>query len=173
MFDRFSRIFGFGAPRMAPPSQRLSVPAEHPLRPVLDSRYLEMRAAMASGNAAAIAQLLTSDFTSIDVRGKTIGAEAMISMVLSLNVDRSKRSVQTVIVDVVDGGDEASVQQQYTMISAKDAPWSMPRSLFTFSHDKWKKVRGEWLLSRTETQEIEIVSRLGIRSHLVKPQPRS
>jgi len=122
-----------------------------------------MREAMASGDAAAIASLLTNDFRSIDVHGRTIDARAMISRVLRLKIDRSKRTVRTVLTAIVERDGEAFVEQHYTMTSAEDAPKSMPRSLLTLSNDHWRNVDGRWLLASTDTREIEVVTGAGRR----------
>jgi hypothetical protein len=155
-------------PRSPLLSARTFVPSDHPLRPVLDVRYLDMRGAMASRNPAAIAALLTPDFASIDVHGKQISAQKMIASVVALDIDRSKRTARTVLASIAERDGDAHVEQLYTMTPAPDAPSSMPRSLHTRSHDTWRNVDGTWLLARTDTQEVEVVTSGGKRRYLAK-----
>jgi hypothetical protein len=144
-------------------------PCDHPLRPTLEERYLDLRAAMASGEASEISAILAPGFASVDVRGKEIGADQMIAAVLNLDIDRSKRQVATTIVNVEAHYDMARVLQHYSMMSPPDAPKSMPRKLQTLSADTWRQVDGKWLLSKTRTLEVEVIDAAG-RHKYVKGQ---
>lgn len=148
---------------------RAFLPADHPLRPTLDQRYLDLRAAMASGRATEIAAILASGFASVDVSGKETGAEQMIAAVLDLDIDRSKRQVATTLVNVEAHHDMARVLQHYSMTSPPDAPKNMPRKLRTLSADTWRQVDGKWLISKTKTLELEVVDAAG-RHKYVKGQ---
>jgi uncharacterized protein (TIGR02246 family) len=137
-------------------------PSTHPLRPVFDEVYSQMRAAMASGDKKAIAALLTPDFVSVDVSGNEMKAEKMIESILALEIDRAKRVTATTITNVDARGDEAVLLQHYSMKSSPDAPRSMPRNLQTLSKDVWSNATGRWLMHRTETLEVEVVSGAGV-----------
>lgn len=136
-------------------------PANHPLRPTLDQRYLEMRAAMASGDADDIAALLAPGFASVDIRGNETTADQMIASVLKLDIDRSKRQVATTLSTVEAHHDIAHVLQHYSMTSSPDAPKSMPRQLQTLSADTWRLSNGTWLLSKTKTLELQVIDGFG------------
>jgi hypothetical protein len=140
---------------------RSFAPADHPLRPTLDQRYLDMRAAMASGNANNIAALLAPGFASVDIRGNETTAQQMIDSVLKLDIDRSKRQVATTLSSVETHHDIARVLQHYSMTSSPDAPKSMPRKLQTFSADTWRLIDGAWLLSKTRTLEVQVLDGFG------------
>jgi hypothetical protein len=140
-------------------------PSTHPLRPVFDERYSQMRASMASGDKKAIAELLTPDFVSVDVSGNASTAEKMIDAVLALDLDRSKRVAVTTITNVDARDDEAVLLQHYSMKSSSDATRSMPRNLQTLSEDVWRNEAGRWLLHRTVTLEVEFVTGAGVHKY--------
>jgi ketosteroid isomerase-like protein len=164
MTEFLNRLFRLLRPGPRPKrvllSERVFTPCEHELRPILDERYLAMRAAMASGSADAIAALLTPDFVSIDIDGAAVSAKQMIDSVLKLSLDRSKRTAVTTLVHI-EAGTEAKVLQHYSMTSHPDAPPSMPKYVQAFSLDTWQNAGGTWLLKRTETLETEVMSSTG------------
>ncbi len=161
MFRRLSAFLGLTREPRVLLSERTFEPADHPLRAAFDERYLAMRAAMASGERGPIAELLAPDFTSVDAMGRTSGAKAMINSVLGLKIDRSKRFAKTTIVEVEVADDVARLLQHYRMVSAPDAPPSMPRMVQALSRDRWRLVDGTWLLERTETLETEAIAGSG------------
>lgn len=166
MLSWLLNILGFGhLSGKKPLFARMFEPSTDPLRPVFDELYLQMRAAMASGNGEAIAALLTPDFVSVDVAGNATTAEKMIEAVLALDIDRSKRVAVTTISNVDAHGDEAVLQQHYSMKSSADAPRSMPRNLQTLSEDVWRNATGRWLLHRTVTLEVEFVTATGVHRY--------
>jgi ketosteroid isomerase-like protein len=142
-------------------SERVFAPCEHELRPILDERYLAMRAAMASGSVDEIAALLTPDFVSINIDGASVSAKQMIDSVRKLSIDRSKRTAVTTLVDIQALGTEAKVLQHYSMTSHADAPPSMPKYVQALSLDTWENAGGTWLHKRTETLETEVLSSTG------------
>lgn len=148
---------------------RVFVPADHPLRPTLDQRYLDMRAAMASGNANEIAALLAPGFASVDIRGKETTAEQMIASVLKLDIDRSKRHVATTLSRVETHDDIARVLQHYSLTSSPDAPKNMPRKLQAFSADTWRLIDGTWLFSKTKTLELQVIDGVGRHNYAKGP----
>ena len=162
MFRRLLAFLGFGRARAPKPlSSYASVPVDHPLRATLDARYLAMRDAMASGDGAEIAALLTGDFVSLDVDRKRMDARQMIERVLELKIDRSKRRVATTLVAIATSPGRAIVLQHYAMTSLPGAPATMPRSLLTMSVDTWVESDGTWLLGRTETVQVAFVTSWG------------
>jgi ketosteroid isomerase-like protein len=159
VLDSIARYFGHGS---AEPIGDPAVPADHPLRPVLDERYLAMRDAMARHDADGIRALLTEDFTSIDVSDRRQSGETMIRGVLALQLDRSKRTAQTTVtaLDVRADGREAVVEQRYAMTTT-GLSLTVPRALQTWSTDVWRDENGTWRLAQTRTNRIESQGVLG------------
>jgi Regulator of ribonuclease activity B/Domain of unknown function (DUF4440) len=169
MSELFARIKAFFGGKSNPTSPLLSsrtfMACDHPLRPALDRRYLDMRAAMAAGDPAAIAAILADGFTSTDVNGRTTFSGAMIESVNRLQIDRSKRVVATTLTEITFRSGQAIVLQHYSMTSAPDAPQTMPKMLQTLSIDTWLEREGVWLLARTQTREAEVVDAYGRRRY--------
>jgi hypothetical protein len=169
MLNRFLSILGIeGRSGKTSLFARTFEPSNHPLRPIFDGRYSAMRTAMSSGDTHAIAALLTPAFVSVDVNGKATTAEQMINSVIALQIDREKRVAVTTVTDVVVRQEEAVLLQHYSMKSAPDAPLSMPRALQTLSRDVWIQAAGVWLMHRTETLEVEVVTGTGVHRHRVR-----
>src|SRR5579863_3522202 len=95
--------------------ERSFEPTDHPLRATLDDRYTALREAMSRRDRDAIASLLTPDFVSVDVRGKAVRSSEMIDSVLALNIDRSKRTAVTTLVDINEHDGLAIALQHYRM----------------------------------------------------------
>jgi len=170
LLDRLLTLLGLGnKAAITPLSERSFVPSNHPLRATLDDRYLAMRAAMAAEDGAAVAAILTDDFVSIDVKGKRTTAREMINQVLHLNIDRSKRTVATTLVEISTNPGIATVLQHYSMTTTGNALQTMPTMVQSFSTDTWREVDGTWRLARTETRETEAV--FGTGGRRVKKSP--
>jgi hypothetical protein len=155
------------APQQKRPSlfERDFPPTDHPLRSALDARYAAMRDAMASGQRDAIAALLTSEFVSVNVRGIQTTAVEMIKLVLSLHIDRSKRTATTKLVGIEESAGVARVLQHYAMTTTENVGPAMPKNLQTLSEDTWVNSDGTWLLAKTLTLEVESISGIGARRH--------
>jgi ketosteroid isomerase-like protein len=153
-------------------SERPAVPTDHPLRPALDARYLDMRAAMASRDRARILALFTPDFVSEDIDGRTIGASTLTDRVTALDIDRSKRTVSTTITAIDAHGDEAVVLQRYAMSTTERLP-NVAEALWTESEDVWRCVDETWLSARTTTLAIETIraGRHRMQERLVRDDP--
>lgn len=163
MIDRILSALGLKRSRTL--FNRHFEPADHPLRATLDARYEALRKAMTESDPIAIAAILTPDFQSVDVRGNATTSNKMIDSVLALKIDRSKRTATTTLVSIVERDGAAIVIQHYRMVSAADAPKSMPRELQSLSRDTWEKRHGEWLCKRTETLELELRTSDGVHKY--------
>ncbi len=157
---------------------RSFTPSDHVLRPTLDARYAQMREAMASGRREPIAALLTSHFVSIGVRGKESNADEMIDLVCSLDIDRGKRTATTTLVNIEESNGIARVLQHYAMTTTAQVGPLMPKDLQTLSADTWVFTDGIWLLTKTQTLELESISGAGAHSYAkakpsTKPPSRS
>ncbi len=147
--------------------ERTFTPVSHPLRQALDQRYLDMRAAMASGEGANIQSILFEHFIAVDVHGNETGPQAMIDSVLKLDVDRSKRTVATTIVSLEESNGIARVVQHYSMDTTDAVAPHMPKRLRTLSADVWVKDSDKWKLGKTTTLELEVFAGSGVHRHLV------
>ncbi len=159
MFAWLRRLFGGRATTSKPAVLLSEIPAhpsDHELRPVLDERYAAMRRAMAERDRAAILALLTDDFVSEDLEGRTTTGARMADAVAALEIDRSQRTAVTTLTSIAVDGDEAAVQQRYHMTTTERKP-NLPEALWTESHDRWRRAGDTWLLARTTTEKREIV----------------
>jgi hypothetical protein len=141
--------------------ERTFNPVDHPLRPTLDQRYLDMRSAMASGKADPIAAMLAPGFKSINLQGQEQSAYAMIESVLRLKIDRTRRTANTTLVELEQTGGKVSVLQHYSMTIAGDVAPSFPKQLQTLSIDRWTRSGDTWLLEVTQTREVESITGSG------------
>ncbi|HEX3467029.1 MAG TPA: nuclear transport factor 2 family protein [Candidatus Elarobacter sp.] len=146
-----------------------ALPVDHPLRKTLDERYFALRLAMASHDRQAIMHVLTPDFVSEDLDGRTSGAASMIENVTALQIDRSKRSVETTVTSIDQAGDVATVIQRYSMTTSEVSA-AVPSALWTESCDVWRAVGTEWRLASTTTLAFEVVKN-GRRTFRRRLQP--
>ncbi len=77
--------------------------ADDSLRAALQSRYADMKAAMAAHDAAALAAVLAPDFVSVDVSGQSKGASQVIADVNALKPDPNRTS-ETTLISITPGG---------------------------------------------------------------------
>jgi len=117
---------------------------------VFSERYAAMKAAMASRNETAIAALLAPGFVSEDAQGKQSDAAEMIREVVALPKDPDRQSATRVVSVKVDG-DTATVEQTYDASNPKK-----DFSLHAKSTDTWQRIRGQWLLKKSVTLELDI-----------------
>ncbi|HEV2642101.1 MAG TPA: nuclear transport factor 2 family protein [Candidatus Elarobacter sp.] len=136
---------------------------------MLDERYLAMRHAMAAGDRDAILALLTGDFVSEDLDGRTRTGLGMADAVAALDIDRSQRTAVTTLTFIAVEGDEAVVRQRYQMTTTERNPY-LPEALWTQSCDRWRRVGDTWLLARSTTEKREIVKN-GRRRFEARPDP--
>jgi len=160
------QAFGIGKPRKPRLSERRFTPIEHPLRSTLDARYLDMRAAMASGRREPIAAILTPFFLSVDAFGRESDADDMIDSVLKLQIDREKRTATTTLVSIEENNGVARVLQHYAMTTTAQVGPMMPKALQTLSADTWVCSEGTWLLTKTRTLELEAITGAGAHRHV-------
>lgn len=138
-------------------SSAISYADKDEMRETFSGRYAVMKSAMADRDPRAIASLLAPDFVSEDVAGKTKTGEQMIKEVCALPKDPNKTSTTTVLTAKITG-DAAIVAQRYHMTTTKmslNAPAKQAVELDTLSIDTWVKLKGVWLLRRTETNVID------------------
>ncbi|HEY6233675.1 MAG TPA: nuclear transport factor 2 family protein [Candidatus Elarobacter sp.] len=159
MFAWLRRLFGGSATTSKPRvllSEISAHPSDHELRPALDERYDAMRRAMAARDRDAILALLTDDFVSEDLEGRTTSGRCMADAVVALEIDRSQRTADTTLTSIAVDGDEAEVQQRYPMTTT-ERTLNLPEALWTESRDRWRRAGDTWLLARTTTEKREIV----------------
>ncbi len=124
---------------------------------IFSGRYAAMKSAMADRDPKAIASLLAPDFVSEDIAGKTKTGEQMIKEVSALPKDPNKISTTTVLSAKIIG-ETAIVTQRYHMTTTKmpsNTTVKQAVELDTLSSDTWVKLKGVWLLRRTETNVID------------------
>jgi ketosteroid isomerase-like protein len=144
--------------------------ADNALRAALESRYADMKAAMAAHDSAAIAAILAPDFASVDVSGQSKGASEMIAAVTAVKPDPN-RSSETTLISVTPAGDAVTVEQRYHMKSVATAADGTQHSveLVTLSTDSWVKPADVWLIQRTVTNELSLLRDGQVVMHKKKP----
>ena len=94
--DRLLRILGLSLVL----SCRLVGPAgsaDDSLRAALQSRYADLKAAMAAHDTAALAAIFAPDFVSVEVSGQSRGASEVIADLNAVKPDPNKTSETTLI----------------------------------------------------------------------------
>jgi hypothetical protein len=126
------------------------------LRPVLEKRYAELKTAMAERDSKTLSALLTPDFVSEDISGKTTSAEEMLKELAALPKDTGKVT-ETTLVSIKPQGDLAIVEQRYHMTTTKTLPDGNKQAidLMTLSTDTWAHAGDKWLMKRTITNQID------------------
>jgi hypothetical protein len=129
--------------------------AQPNLKEILQERYAAMKAAMADRDTSAMAGLLSSDFISIDITGKTETADQMIAGVNGLTPDPNKTS-STTLISMIQVGGTATVEQRHEMHSLKSGPDRIFHQveLVTLSTDMWIELKDVWLISKTMTDDL-------------------
>jgi hypothetical protein len=128
------------------------------LRAVLEARYAALKTAMAERDPQAISVVLTADFVSEDLGGKTVTAAEMVEQLKGLPKDPGNAS-ETTLVSIQAEGDVATVEQRYrhktTKAGAAGAP---PQELEveTLSTDTWIRADGVWRIRRTVTKQLDL-----------------
>jgi ketosteroid isomerase-like protein len=149
-------------------------PGDAEMRAVFQQRYADMKTAMASRDADAIAALLAPGFTSVDSEGATETAEQMIQAVVATPVDANKQS-DTTLVSVAIEGDSATVEQRYHMTTTRlPAGAGAPQAidLVSTSVDTWRQIAGTWLMARTVTRQLDVRVDGKLVVHREQPVPR-
>jgi hypothetical protein len=131
--------------------------SNHQLKRILESRYAEMKAAMAARNEPSIRGLLAPSFVSIDSNGNSENADQMIKELIATPQDPNKKS-KTTIISVERNGNAVTVVQQYYMTSIRkpaDASTLQTIEIIARSTDTWQLICGVWLYERTATDELQ------------------
>jgi len=90
------------------------------LRNVLQSRYAEIKKAMAAHDGAGLQAILAPDFRSVDISGQSETGPEMIAEVNALKPDPNRWS-ETILVKIDGSVDAATVEQRYRMKTVKVA----------------------------------------------------
>jgi ketosteroid isomerase-like protein len=136
----------------------------------MESRYADMKAAMAAHDSAAIAAILAPDFASVDVSGQSKGASERIAAVTALKPDPN-RSSETTLISVTPAADTVTVEQRYHMTTVATAADGTRHSveLVTLSTDSWVKPVDVWLIRRTVTNELSLFRDGQVVMHKKRP----
>lgn len=145
--------------------------ADDSLRVALQSRYADLKAAMAAHDGAAIAAILAPDFVSVDVSGKSEFASQMIAEVNGLKPDSNKSS-ETTLISVTPGTGVVTVKQRYDMKTVRAGADGTQHNveLIALSTNSWVKPAGVWLIERTVTNELSYIRDGLLVAHKVQPQ---
>ena len=130
--------------------------ASSPANVKFNDLYAKLKAAMAERNTSAISAMLTPDFISEDVSGKTETGEQMMTELSKVPADPARKSETTVISADIKG-DTANIVQRYHSSLAKPGSDGQAKvtDIDTESQDTWKLIGGVWHLSRTVTETLE------------------
>jgi Domain of unknown function (DUF4440) len=126
------------------------------LRIEMEKRYAQMKIAMDTHDGKAIAALLAPGFVSENVTGGIQGSTEIIQGVQALSSDPGKVS-ETTLLSINQSADSVVVDQQYHMTRTKTFQTGEKQAieLVTLSTDTWVKSGGEWLMKRTQTNQLD------------------
>ena len=94
-----------------------SVPAgsaDDSLQAALQSRYADLKAAMAAHDTAALAAIFAPDFVSVEVSGQSRGASEVIADLNAVKPDPNKTS-ETTLITITPGANAVTVEQRFDM----------------------------------------------------------
>ena len=94
--------------------------ADDSLRAALQSRYADLKAAMAAHDAAALAAIFAPDFVSVEVSGQSRGASEVIADLNAVKPDPNKTS-ETTLITITPGANAVTVEQRFDMKSVATA----------------------------------------------------
>ena len=145
------------------------VAAQENLRATLQSRYSDMKSAMAAHDQPAISAMLAPDFISIDVSGESKTASQTISEIDHLKPDPNKSSTTT-ILNVSPKEDAVAVEQKYDMKTLRIGADGVAHhvELIALSTDTWLRSGNAWLLQKTITREMSLIKDGQLVVHRVK-----
>ncbi|MCJ2183226.1 nuclear transport factor 2 family protein [Novosphingobium sp. 1949] len=126
-------------------------------RTQLQARYTELKAAMESRSAPRIKALLAPGFTSTQLSGKTIDADAMVSELAQVPRDPNRHTTTT-LGKVTIEGKTAHVEQTMTAsatVKAKDGK-SHAMELIAVSQDTWINTPKGWLMASTTSEDMTV-----------------
>jgi ketosteroid isomerase-like protein len=152
------------------PAGPIASRADDTLRSALESRYADMKAAIAARDSAAIASILAPDFASVNVSGQSKGASQVIADVNAMKPDPN-RSSETTLISITPTANTVTIGQRYhmkTVVTVADGTQHTVE-LVTVSTDNWVKPADLWLLQRTVTNELSLFRDGQLVSHKRKP----
>jgi ketosteroid isomerase-like protein len=144
--------------------------ADDSLRAALQSRYADMKAALAAHDAAALTAIFAPDFVSVDVSGQSKGGSQVIADVNALKPDPNKTS-ETTLISIIPGANAVTVEQRYDMKTVRTAADGTKhnKELVALSTDSWVKPADAWLIQRTVTNELSFFNDGQLILHKLKP----
>ena len=144
--------------------------ADDSLRAALQSRYADLKPAMAARDAAALTAIFAPDFLSVDVSGQSKAASQVIADLNAMKPDPNKTS-ETTLTTLTSGADAVTVEQRYDMKTVRTAADGTQHNmeLVALSTDSWIKPADVWLIRRTVTNELSFFSDGQLVMHKLKP----
>ena len=85
--------------------------ADDSLRAALQSRYADLKAAIAARDAAALSAIFAPDFVSVDVTGRSKVASQVIADLNAVKADPNKTS-ETTLISITPAANSLTVEQR-------------------------------------------------------------
>lgn len=126
-----------------------------------DGRYAELSAAMLDKDSTKLGQLLTPEFETTDLNGKTSGRSEVLARLANMQAEDSfKPSIKVLSVKLA--GNSAAVESQMSadITQADQSGAQITLNVAVVADDTWIKHADTWLLQKT-VQKGLIVSRDG------------
>ena len=144
--------------------------ADDSLRVALESRYADLKAAIAARDAAALSAIFAPDFVSVDVSGQSKVASQVIADLNAVKPDPNKTS-ETTLISITPAADSLTVEQRYDMKTVRTAADGTQHNmeLVALSTDSWIKPADVWLIRRTVTNELSFFNDGQLVMHKLKP----
>lgn len=122
----------------------------------LDIRYGDLKAAMSAHDSQALLAMLTPDFESIDISGKSTSGHDLASEIATIKADPNRVSTTT-LTSVSREGDVARAEQRYDMQTMKVMSGTTHKiELITLSSDVWVYETDQWRMKSTITKEVSV-----------------
>jgi hypothetical protein len=144
--------------------------ADDSLRAALQSRYADLKAAMAARDAGALAAIFAPDFVSVEVSGRSRGVSQVTADLNAVKPDPNKTS-ETTLITITPGAGAVTVDQRFDMRSVVTAADGTQHNieLVALSTDSWIRPADVWLIQRTVTNELSFFNDGQLVMHKVKP----
>lgn len=124
---------------------------------VLAPRYAELHAANEARDMAAMAKVVTPDFTMTDIRGEVHTMAEMAEMLASMPKDPNMKPKYTILEATISGTD-ATVKNQMEMHLSRpmEDGTTAEMDVTVITEDTWVQRGGVWLLSKSVQKDLSV-----------------
>lgn len=125
------------------------------------ARYAELRTAMQARDTAAIAKVITPDYTMTDIRGGSHDAAGLLALVGRMQAagGTGERKIEGEVVSATITGSTATVKEKSDTKATRTGPDGKPQTmeLILVSDDTWALVDGVWRLKTSVQKDLTVM----------------